>query len=209
MKVSAKMSLYCIIVLTMVTTCYNKRVEQTNNPDIESFTERRFSTDEFQDLLFDEVHTSHRLPRAIAVQRPNIIGHSNPIHRTVQNHVKNGGGNRFAMLPRRRPVQDHVEDEGDDHFDPAHPRRPKQNPAENEDDDVDDDDHPSPKLPRRPTYAPACPCPCGSNSYFVCPAGCKHYGYCPSCPCPCSRYDIDNPCPFGCRPRDTCDSLWK
>jgi hypothetical protein len=205
MMVPKKMFLFCIIVLTMVTTCYTERVEQPNNPAIESFTEQRFSKDEFQDQLFDEVDASHRLPRAISVQRPNIIGHSNPIHRPVQNHVENEGDNHFAMPPRRRPVQHRVEDGGDDHFDTSHPRRPKQNHAEDE-----DDDHPPPKLPRRrPARKFSCPCPCGSSSYFFCPIGCKHYHYCPPCPCPCSEYDIDNLCPYGCRPRDTCDSPWK
>ncbi len=73
MMVPKKMFLFYIIVLTMVTTCYTERVEQPNNPDIESFTEQRFSKDEFQDQLFDKVDASHRLPRAISVQRPNII----------------------------------------------------------------------------------------------------------------------------------------
>ncbi len=189
----------------MVTTCYTERVEQPNNPGIESFTEQRFSKDEFQDQLFDEVDASHRLPRAISVQRPNIIGHSNPIHRPVQNHVKDKGDNHFAMPPRRRPVQHRDEDGGDDHFDTSHPRRPKQNHAEDE----DDDDHPPPTLPRRRPARKPCPCPCGSSSYVVCPFRCKHYVYCPPCPCPCSNYDIDNLCPVGCRPRDTCDSPWE
>jgi hypothetical protein len=218
MMVPKKMFLFCIIVLTMVTTCYTERVEQPNNPGIESFTEQRFSKDEFQDQLFDEVDASHRLPRAISVQRPNIIGHSNPIHRPVQNHVQDEGDNRFGMPPRRRPVQHRDEDGGDDHFDTSHRRRPVQHRDEDGGDDHfdtshrrrrpkqnhagdEDDDHPAHKFP--------CPCPCGSSSYFVCPIGCEHYGYCPPCPCPCSHYDIDNLCPFGCRARDTCDSLWE